>query len=571
MLFIRSVIERLGYPVEVAAGKYITHFTDKAVTIYDEDCELLTVTAIDDATVTATPLNVAAAKTPLLIFNSSDKTKELWIIPIEEATEEFTPDEVEVAPEFKGTLEEKTFTEAEMSAAEHFICNGDAFIWVRSEGTIDAKKCWLELSNDKPLSARTIVISGRETTAMGAWSQATETYDFDDSTMQGWTTIDADGDGFTWMLGSEVGGIYLDNGADLSGTGHNSSADFVTSGSYSNVYGALYPDNYLVSPKVRLGGEITFWACGQDASYVAEYFGIAVSTAGNTDPADFTMLQQWTMTASRQLAPRRAQGNWYQYTVDLSEYKGKEGYVAIRHYNCSDMFLLNIDDIEIIPGEGYQLVAGTTEHGTMTFLVDGEEVEEAVPGAEVTVVVTPEEGWISSSVIARPFSSWEVAAARGEAQDIEIIQPINATKAALRNQWTFTMPANDVEVSVNYIDTDDVIELLRQETELSKMLFRSYGDTKDEELLKEMIKVIGQANSLLKKYDSGQDVSLDEAQNLLEQLQALNANFADVVTGISLTPTLSEGEGVWYDLQGRRVAQPTKGLYIKNGKVVVVK
>ena len=39
----------------------------------------------------------------------------------------------------------------------------------------------------------------------------------------------------------------------------------------------------------------------------------------------------------------------------------------------------------------------------------------------------------------------------------------------------------------------------------------------------------------------------------------------------SLTPALSEGEGAFYDLQGRRVAQPTKGLYIVNGHKVVIK
>ena len=43
-------------------------------------------------------------------------------------------------------------------------------------------------------------------------------------------------------------------------------------------------------------------------------------------------------------------------------------------------------------------------------------------------------------------------------------------------------------------------------------------------------------------------------------------------TGIdSLTPALSKGEEVYYDLQGRRVAQPTKGLYIVNGKKVIIK
>ena len=43
-------------------------------------------------------------------------------------------------------------------------------------------------------------------------------------------------------------------------------------------------------------------------------------------------------------------------------------------------------------------------------------------------------------------------------------------------------------------------------------------------------------------------------------------------TGIDLAPVLTEGEGAWYDLNGRRVVKPTKkGLYIMNGKKYVVK
>ena len=44
-------------------------------------------------------------------------------------------------------------------------------------------------------------------------------------------------------------------------------------------------------------------------------------------------------------------------------------------------------------------------------------------------------------------------------------------------------------------------------------------------------------------------------------------------TGInSLTPNPSPmGEGSVYNLNGQRVAQPTKGLYIVNGKKIVVK
>ena len=45
-------------------------------------------------------------------------------------------------------------------------------------------------------------------------------------------------------------------------------------------------------------------------------------------------------------------------------------------------------------------------------------------------------------------------------------------------------------------------------------------------------------------------------------------------TGIrSLTPTLSQGEGAWYSLDGRKLqGKPTqKGVYIMNGKKVVIK
>ena len=46
----------------------------------------------------------------------------------------------------------------------------------------------------------------------------------------------------------------------------------------------------------------------------------------------------------------------------------------------------------------------------------------------------------------------------------------------------------------------------------------------------------------------------------------------DEAMGIeNLTPTLSKGEGVVLDLSGRRVAKPAKGLYIVNGKKVVMK
>lgn len=170
------------------------------------------------------------------------------------------------------------------------------------------------------------------------------TYSFAQA-LNGWTTIDADNDGYTWR--------FL---VDDKNPGHNGSLGMVTSASYEKTT-VLYPDNYLVSPKMKLDGKITFYANAQDAGYPAEHFGVAVSTASATDAADFQMVsEEWVMTASRGTdmpanAParnvRRAQGSWYLYEVDLSAFAGAEGYVAIRHFNSSDNFRLNVDDITL--------------------------------------------------------------------------------------------------------------------------------------------------------------------------------------------------------------------------------
>jgi hypothetical protein len=181
------------------------------------------------------------------------------------------------------------------------------------------------------------------------------TLNFDNSQMPaGWTTLDADGDGFNWILGSACDGIYL-SGGNLAGSGHNSSQDLIVSGSYSNVYGALTPDNWLISPAVTLceGSTFSFWACGQDASYVAEHFGVAISDDG----VNFGMVQEWTMTAKDngvmsigRNGQTRAQGSWHQYTVNLGDYAGEGRYIAIRHFSCTDMFILDVDDIELTNG-----------------------------------------------------------------------------------------------------------------------------------------------------------------------------------------------------------------------------
>lgn len=166
-------------------------------------------------------------------------------------------------------------------------------------------------------------------------------WDFENGIPSGWTLIDADGDGYNWL--SIVG--------NTGNPGHNNSNGLVTSSSWIQDVGAITPDNYLVSPLVNLGGTFSFWACAQDASYPSEHFGVAVSTNGNTNPNNFSTIQAWNLTAKDSgsqtddtRSGSRAQGNWHQYSVNLSNYAGQIGYIAIRHFNCTDQFRINVDD-----------------------------------------------------------------------------------------------------------------------------------------------------------------------------------------------------------------------------------
>ncbi len=166
------------------------------------------------------------------------------------------------------------------------------------------------------------------------YRMAPSSNDFEDGSLGVWTTIDADGDGNAWypLVNEDV-------------PGHDGSLGIATSASYFGY--ALTPDNYLVSPPITFGGSISFYACAQDANWAAEHFGVAISTNGNTNAASFTTIQEWTMNADG----TREQGTWGLYTVDLSDYTGQTGYVAIRHFDCTDQFRLNVDDITILqPG-----------------------------------------------------------------------------------------------------------------------------------------------------------------------------------------------------------------------------
>ena len=180
---------------------------------------------------------------------------------------------------------------------------------------------------------------------------STFTEGFEGGMPEGWTVIDANNDGTTWTMTSDIPSVwpyYASLTLDWYRTGTNA----ICSGSYVNGVGALNPDEYLVMGQQNIanGSTLSFWAAATDASYPADHFGVAVSD----DAANWTMVQEWTLTGKKGANGGRESregegaklGTWYNYTVDLSAYAGQK-YIAIRHFNCYDQYIMCVDDIEL--------------------------------------------------------------------------------------------------------------------------------------------------------------------------------------------------------------------------------
>ena len=164
-----------------------------------------------------------------------------------------------------------------------------------------------------------------------------------------WTTFDASNDGrnHPWWHSSVAGTHRAGNvGAAHSGSGQMMSETYCQA---SMMEYSIPVDNYLVSPKVRVTADskFSFRARVHSASWFGEHFGVAVSEKGNTSAADFTTIEEWSITKDDGT-------DWIGYTVDLAAFAGKEIYVAIRHFFTEeqwaaldygyDVYILHVDD-----------------------------------------------------------------------------------------------------------------------------------------------------------------------------------------------------------------------------------
>jgi hypothetical protein len=164
-----------GYEVEVAAKEFITYYKDEPLYVEDEAAVLYTVSSVDgDKAVLSEKTDAMPSNTPMLVYNNSDETKVILLIPANaEPNQALT-----VAPEFKGTLEATTIPASD-AASTNYAFNGKAFVWVKDAVAIAANRAWLQVPAAAPSAREIKLVFGNDATgidnltnaakAEGAW------------------------------------------------------------------------------------------------------------------------------------------------------------------------------------------------------------------------------------------------------------------------------------------------------------------------------------------------------------------------------------------------------------------
>lgn len=147
-----------------------------------------------------------------------------------------------------------------------------------------------------------------------------------------WSNIDNDGDGYTWCAIES-----------LAGQGVNGS-NCVFSNSYDNSIGPLTPDNWLITPTFTIpsnGYNLKWQVSAQDAAYPSDHYAVVIGTVNNGEFTASAVLLEEDVTASKE------SGAWLQRSVNLDAYKGQTVAVAFRHYNCTDFYIMRLDEVKV--------------------------------------------------------------------------------------------------------------------------------------------------------------------------------------------------------------------------------
>ena len=103
-------------------------------------------------------------------------------------------------------------------------------------------------------------------------------------------------------------------------------------------------------------------------------------------------------------------------------------------------------------GDAYALSVGENAQGSVKFLVGENEVTTAKEGETVTVVITPNTGWVVNQTSGQWYAAFEAAKAPRRAQaGIDMLKDFELTKLLGQdNTWSFVMERANALVNVSY-------------------------------------------------------------------------------------------------------------------------
>ena len=197
--------------------------------------------------------------------------------------------------------------------------------------------------------------------------------DFETGGIGAWTTSNEDGDAYDWFATDPTDAL-----------GHGGAGACATSASWdvnsSATNGILTPDNWLISPAIDLtaAGAATildFWRKAQDQTWPAEKYTVYLSTAGNT-VADFTGANGSVIQAKETVIG----DGWQKRSISLAAHIGGTVYIAFRHHDCTDMFRVNIDDVDVYEST-------TIDGGIIAFLAPNNAACAKTATEDVTVTI----------------------------------------------------------------------------------------------------------------------------------------------------------------------------------------
>jgi len=139
-----------------------------------------------------------------------------------------------------------------------------------------------------------------------------------------WSAIDADGDGMNWES------IYSSYGEFAA-----------ASASWDNTLGVLSPDNWMISPQFDINADnlvLSFFRAAHLVDYSEEKYSVLISTTDN-NIEDFVEVYTETILPD--------DDSWQEVIVPLFDYHNEFIYVAIRHWDCSDMYKFKVDSFKI--------------------------------------------------------------------------------------------------------------------------------------------------------------------------------------------------------------------------------